>query len=303
MNLSKEISPVTGEPFTEFITEISAGNIIDQYYNETRIDVSRFFEGIDNLEIRKCTRTGYRYYFPFSIFGDAGFYEDLQKNREGYYPTDKWEHLQAIKQIKAGQSVLEVGCATGYFLDMIRKKKAVGVGLEMNKKAITEARQQGFDIFEEYLREHSVSHEGKYDVVCSFQVLEHIADVKDYFESAKRCLKPGGKIIVAVPNSNPYLHKFDLYHTMNLPPHHAGMWNKATFRKVAEFFDLTTVYLKTERLKEYKTWYRIQADHIKQKRPLLGGLMRLVPRQAYKSFLWAASPLIEGRNVLAVFSK
>src|SRR5580658_1781220 len=58
MNLSKEISPVTGEPFTEFITEISAANIIDQY-NEIRIDVRGFFQGIDSVEIRRCKRTGY----------------------------------------------------------------------------------------------------------------------------------------------------------------------------------------------------------------------------------------------------
>jgi SAM-dependent methyltransferase len=300
MNISKETSPVTGEPGTAFITDISIDKVIE-LYDEMNIDIRRFFKGLDKIEIRKCTQTGYRYYFPFNIFGDGQFYEDLQKSTKHYYPTDKWEHLQAIKHINAGDNVLEVGCATGYFLNMIRKKGANCAGLEMNKNAIAEARQQGLTIFEEFLHEHSVSHEGKYDVVCSFQVLEHIWDVRDYFESAKRCLKPGGKIIIAVPFNNPYFYRHDIYRTLNLPPHHAGMWDKAAFLHAGNFFGLTTIYLKTEPLLEYKAWYKVQANYIKEKHPLLGKLMFLVPRQLYKPVLWAASPWIAGQGVLAIF--
>jgi len=301
MEISKEISPVTGEHGTEFITEVRVDKVIE-LYDEIGTDVRRFFKGLDRIEIRKCKRTGYRYYFPFDIFGDGPFYEDLQKNRDTYYLTDKWEHQQAIKYINPGENVLEVGCGTGHFMNIIRDKGAACTGLEMNKKAIADARQQGHTIYEEFLHEHSLGHEGKYDVVCSFQVLEHIPDIKDYFESAKRCLKPGGKIMIAVPYNNPYLHRHDLYHTLNLPPHHAGIWDKEAFINVGRFFHLTTVFLKTEPLIEYKVWYKVQANHIKEKYPLLGKAMLLVPRQVYKPFLWAAKPWIEGRNVLAIFS-
>ncbi|OQP45453.1 hypothetical protein A4H97_32435 [Niastella yeongjuensis] len=301
MNASKEISPVTGKAGTELITEIEVDKVI-KLYEEIDTDIRRFFKGLDKIEIRRCNQTGYRYYFPFSVFGDGPFYEDLQKSMKHYYPTDKWEHLEALKHINTGESILEVGCATGYFMNMIRNKGAVCTGLEMNKVAIAEARQQGFTVHDEFLHEHSVTHEGKYDAVCSFQVLEHIADVKDYFESAKRCLKPGGKIIIAVPYNNPYLHRHDLYHTLNLPPHHAGIWDKEAFTNVGRFFGLNTVYLKTEPLLEYKVWYNVQAKHVKEKNPLLGKLMLSVPRQVYKPFLWAASPWIAGRNVLAIFS-
>lgn len=301
MNLSKEISPVTGEPGTEFIRDIGVDKVI-ALYDKIGIDIRRFFKNLDTIEIRRCKRTGYRYYFPFDIFGDGSFYDDLQKSTRHYYPTNKWEHLETIKHINAGERVLEVGCATGYFMNMVSKKGAVCTGLEMSKKAIEEARHQGFTVFEEFLYEHSLTHRGNYDVVCSFQVLEHITDVKDYFESAICCLKPGGKIIVAVPYNNPYLHKHDLYHTLNLPPHHAGIWNKESFINVGKLFGLTIRFLKTEPLIEFKTWYKVQANHIKEKKPLLGNMLLQIPRQVYKPLLWAASPWIEGRNILAIFS-
>ena len=46
--------------------------------------------------------------------------------------------------------------------------------------------------------------DGSFDVVVSFQVLEHVRDVSGYLESAKRVLKPGGRLFLSTHGVWPY---------------------------------------------------------------------------------------------------
>lgn len=43
-----------------------------------------------------------------------------------------------------------------------------------------------------------------FDIVVSFQVLEHVRDVRGYLESAKRVLKPGGRLFLSTHGVWPY---------------------------------------------------------------------------------------------------
>src|SRR5947199_342155 len=45
---------------------------------------------------------------------------------------------------------------------------------------------------------------GRFDVVCGFQILEHVRRVGDLMEPAMRCARPGGRIFVSVPNRRRY---------------------------------------------------------------------------------------------------
>lgn len=65
---------------------------------------------------------------------------------------------------------------------------------------------------------------------CTFQTLEHIFEVGSFFEALRRLLKTGGRLIVAVPNSEPYLERFNKYATFNTPPHHVGLWNRQSLK-------------------------------------------------------------------------
>ncbi|UAY53259.1 class I SAM-dependent methyltransferase [Ferruginibacter albus] len=293
-------SPITGIEGSAFVRNISVKKIVDAY-KRININVANYFKENTEIEIRTCSQTGYAYYYPSDIFGDGAFYEDIHSLNKNYYPEQKEEYQLAINYINAGDSVLEVGCATGCFMHLVKNKGANCTGIELNNDAVALAKQKGFNVSNELLREHSFKNTGKYDVVCSFQVLEHIADVKDYFESAKRCLKPGGKIIIGVPNSNPFIYRHDIYHTLNLPPHHAGLWNKSSMEKTGLHFNLQKITIKVEKLKDYKEWYLAQARHYKEQKNIIGALMFLVPRPVYKFLVRCFSPWIEGRNMLAVF--
>jgi hypothetical protein len=58
-------SPVTYSSNVTLLKNFDIEKIKALYTKETKVDVSRFFEGIKEVELYQCNDTGYRFYFPF----------------------------------------------------------------------------------------------------------------------------------------------------------------------------------------------------------------------------------------------
>lgn len=238
-------SPVTGTGTTTISDTFQSRDIIRLYKDQFGIDVAHFFS-TPTFSLYRCNQTGYRFYHPKGMDGDGAFYATLQKKfGDGYYHDWKFENQLAYDHIQATDKVLDIGCGVGKFLDRAKEKAAEVCGLELNEKAVEVCKQKGLMVFNEMIAEHAAKKEGYYDVVCMFQVLEHIYDIKSFLEDSLKALKKGGKLVIGVPNSEPYFKSYDKYCTLNLPPHHMGLWNKAVFGKIAPVFNikmLETVY-------------------------------------------------------------
>ena len=72
-------SPLTKKPNTELEETISVERIIEAY-EEMGIDVKNNFKALEEICIIRCKQTGYRFYFPNSIFEDGTFYQILQNH-------------------------------------------------------------------------------------------------------------------------------------------------------------------------------------------------------------------------------
>ncbi|GAA0559469.1 class I SAM-dependent methyltransferase [Chitinophaga japonensis] len=299
-------SPVTHSEHVSLVAQFPADQIIENY-RQRGIQVARFFKDVPTVELYECLDTGYRFYYPGTIFGDGQFYADLQEAHNQYYAREKWEHTYAVSKIRPTDKVLEVGTGDGFFLETMKNKGIDARGLELNPRAIEAGRARGLQMDEELIEEHAARHEGAYDVVCTFQVLEHIYDVRGYLDACLLALRKGGKLIIGVPNNNPYLYKHDKWHLLNLPPHHAGLWSKKAFMALPGFYNVTVENVIVEPLRndrgEYREWYEVQVEHQQEQRPLLGKVMSVVPRPLYKIGMKLLSPFIVGRNIVAVFTK
>jgi SAM-dependent methyltransferase len=202
------------------------------------MDVAPFFTENNTFFLYQCNDTGYRFYHPTGMEGDGKFYSELQQRlADDYYHKWKFENQLALDVINAGDKVLDIGCGVGNFLVRAQEKATV-TGLELNEKAITICRQRGFNVLNEKIEDHAPGNKEQYDVVCFFQVLEHIYAVNPFLENALSVLKKGGKLVIGVPNNEPYFLGYDKYCTLNLPPHHMGLWNKQVFEKTASLFNL-----------------------------------------------------------------
>ena len=296
-------SPVTGSPAT-LVMKMPVERIVDEYRKDYNMSVERHFKGLEEIEVYQCPDTGYRFFYPFSVIGDEQLYDELQQF-PWYYLDWKWEYDKAPEFIPKGSKVLEVGSGEGKYLKYLKDNLGCdATGLELNLQAVNKGKANGLDLRHELVQEHAATHANTYDVVYFFQVLEHIADIKGFVEAAVTCLKPGGKLLIAVPNNDPYFFKSIRHYALNIPPHHMGWWNTESLTAIAPYFGLKTdkVFYDPITLMAIPGFVNIYIRENSYRNEGKRKMMRLM-----KPFYWAKFILqksgIPGQHIMAVYTK
>ncbi|OLP18612.1 hypothetical protein BST81_10015 [Leptolyngbya sp. 'hensonii'] len=303
-------SPLTGRTNILLETTLDCQKIIQAYQQDygDAIALAPYFSDLDQVKIYRCLDTGYRFYYPFELAADSDFYARLQTS--GSYYSLRLEHQIATQFFRPSESVLEIGCGIGLFLQQLQQKGLICTGLELNQQAVQTACAQGLHVINQEIGEHAENHAESYDIVCFFQVLEHIPQVRPFIQAALAVLKPGGKLIVGVPNNNPFLFEHDCYHALNLPPHHMGLWDTQSLTSLQDVFNLQLDHLLVEPLQfqDYDHYFRLQAEHLAAQSWFLGQISKFVWLQLRPTRirLWLQAVMgrsREGRNLLAVYTK
>jgi 2-polyprenyl-3-methyl-5-hydroxy-6-metoxy-1,4-benzoquinol methylase len=232
-------SPINGIGKVKLFDTISTRLIIDFYKQQENLDVAEYFASLDEIFILECEDTGYRFYYPFEVIGDAAFYKGLRNSE--YDRDEADDHKFAYQHIEKEIKVLEIGCGSGKFLSRILPITKDVSGLELNEIGAKSAVEKGLKVRVQFIEEHATENPECYDVVCAFQVLEHIAEVKSFLEASLKTLKKGGKLIFSVPNNEPFFQKHNKYEVLNLPPHHMGLWNLDAFKALQRYFNLELI--------------------------------------------------------------
>jgi SAM-dependent methyltransferase len=280
--------------------------VINLYKRDFSMDIAPFFKGVDKVELYECLDSGYRFYYPLTLEGTPGFYESLIHSNYQYYPGWKWENDVASNYVQAGNKVIDVGCGNGAFLDMLSKKKpdVHRFGIEFNEEAISQATAKGLHVYSEPVQIIAAKQPGEYDVATTFQVLEHIADVSGFLKAKIELVKPGGLIIIGVPNNNPYIYRKDKYHTLNLPPHHMGLWGKKSLSSLPDYLPIRLESIHIEPVDDLFYYTFVQASltglyyRIYRSSKLFRGMGRLVNKISRP-----VAKLIKGRTIVAVYRK
>ncbi len=175
----------------------------------------------------KCETCGIGF-FSNAPEGDGKFYKALQQN-PWYYRKGKWEYKEIANLVKVGDNVLDVGCGIGEFADCITAG-ALFTGLEINAEAAETAARYGRRVLIQSVDAHAIDNCNIYDIVCSFQVMEHVSEPLPLLRSMYRLVKPGGFLVIAVPNNDSYIGSHPNA-ILNMPPHHMLRWNESSLRK------------------------------------------------------------------------
>lgn len=300
----KEVkSPLTGTTNVRLEYTLSPEKITDQYRKQYKIDVSRFFAELNRIEVYKCLDTEYTFYAPVHLGGDGHFYEQLQ-GHAWYYLKWKWDFEVAASLIGPDDSVLEVGCGDGQFLEHLKNKNIACAGLELNEKAIEAGRNKGLNVHADTIQDFARTHKSSFDVVCYFQVLEHITDVHSFLQASVDVLKPGGKLIVCVPNNAGFL-KYDKSNLLNQPPHHMGLWTAASLANLSRVFNINLKKVYHEPLyRSDPSWARtvfVGAFYTLHWR--LGALVKSLPKTVISTAIKILGKQLKGHSVLAVYTK
>lgn len=111
------------------------------------------------------------------------------------------------KYFPGAQNVLEVGCGNGVVLTALSGRGARRhlVGSELHPSGLVVARQRLGETAElVQMDARHIMAEGVFDVIGAFDVIEHIAEDEAVLRSAQRALRPGGGVVIAVPQ-HPWL--------------------------------------------------------------------------------------------------
>lgn len=110
------------------------------------------------------------------------------------------EILDYVLQYKTKGKFLDIGANIGLLLNQARNKGFEVEGIEFSKTAIEYGRKTfNLKYYEKDIFSLNLKAEN-YDVVTMNHVLEHIEDVKKFLSEVHRILKPGGIMVVALPN-------------------------------------------------------------------------------------------------------
>ncbi|MCK5416493.1 class I SAM-dependent methyltransferase [Candidatus Parcubacteria bacterium] len=127
------------------------------------------------------------------------------------------EHLvryELAKQLIKGKKVIDVACGTGYGSNMLAKAGAERViGVDISKEAVKIAQKRFQCENLEYIlgnAEKINQKDNSFDVVISFETIEHLKNPENFLSEIKRILNDNGFTIISTPNvevsgnKNPY---------------------------------------------------------------------------------------------------
>lgn len=246
--------PICDSDQVSQIDKISIERVIEGYKTSNlNIDIRHLLPPGDGfLHLLKCQSCDAQWFQPMST-GDDELYAELQKHN-WYYQNDKPEHAHAAKLIAPGSRVLEVGCGSGAFAAYLDPSISYR-GIEFNDGALARARRAGLDVTMKSIEAIAEEQPKAYDVVCHFQVMEHVSDVPKFMRACVGALRDGGLLLVSVPADDSFL-RIAAASWLNMPPHHVTRWSDRALRNLLSNLGVGGVDLWHEDVAQYhKKWY------------------------------------------------
>ncbi|MFA4941998.1 MAG: class I SAM-dependent methyltransferase [Patescibacteria group bacterium] len=174
-------------------------------------DKINFYSEKNKCQTYCCTICGLAFVYPISEDFKKIYGQDYFKNESGGsfgysdYDRDKEpmrgvfvSYLKDIENKVEGRKIFDVGCATGYFLDIARDRGWQTGGMEISEYAAKEASERGHGIFFGNFSEEEIK--GKFDVVTMWDVLEHLDNPLKYLKTANRILTEDGFLLINTIN-------------------------------------------------------------------------------------------------------
>ena len=103
--------------------------------------------------------------------------------------------------VKKSFSLLDIGCGTGWTTNIWSEEGADATGLEPSPKRAAVARERyGLRVIQSFVED--LECEELFEVIVMRHVLEHFADPYEVLQKVTSHLKPGGLLVIIVPNIN-----------------------------------------------------------------------------------------------------
>ncbi len=169
--------------------------------------------------IMRCRICTHQFVYPFLTTREQEMiYSDRYFSKEGDWVCNVWDsgYVESEEMLRSeaavvldmlpisGGSLLEIGCAGGYFLDEARKRGFDVMGIEPNHSMVRHACERlGVSVIEgriEDIEENAFNE--SFSTIVLMDVLEHIPVPHSVIRKIKRWLAPNGWLLIRGPLAN-----------------------------------------------------------------------------------------------------
>jgi len=248
------IAPLSGSTRVSRVAQLPVSTIVAAYRRRLGIDVASYFGDVRELAFLRDEESGLLFFHPLTP-GPEEFYAQLSTRFEWYYKPQKRAFDIARQHINPADDVLEIGAGLGLFHDGTACKSYTGV--ETNPAAVLSARSRGLELLNIDARVLSRDRRESFDVVCSFQVVEHVEDPRSLIAAMIELTRPRGRIIISTPSADGFWAQSR--DVLNVPPHHVTWWPDKTWYWIKETFGLRAVALFSNPRERVLDWTRTLA--------------------------------------------
>jgi O-antigen biosynthesis protein len=122
-----------------------------------------------------------------------------------------YEHLHRYiwaSSLVTGKKVLDLASGEGYGAEILARRASFVCGVDIDEKAIAHAstryRQPNLEFIQGCLTAVPIREPQCFDVITSFEAIEHLEQHDELMREVKRLLKPDGLFIASIPNKDSY---------------------------------------------------------------------------------------------------
>jgi|SRR3989344_5060019 len=205
----------------------------------------RRFGSKNSFDIFKCAKCGTLSVLPTPRV-EPNLYEQnyFEGGKEGFgyvdYDKDKeamrgvlTRILEELEGVSSGRNLLDVGAATGYFLDLARAQGWQTSGVEISPFASERARAKGLSVITGTPGDLPGGH--KFDVITLWDVIEHMPEPNLDVDLLAEMLSPGGVLAIITPDATSlYARLRGLSWHLLVPPEHINCFSRRGLRLFLE---------------------------------------------------------------------
>lgn len=153
---------------------------------------------------------------------------------EDWIRRDQQYRTGFLSRFRSQGSVLDVGCGLGFFLRALDSNRWERHGIEPMPVPYREAsRALGSDCIRNSDLISAQLSSGRFDAITFWDSLEHVPNPRAILKEAARLLRPGGVVVIGIPNYGGYQarHFGEDWFGLSLP-HHFYHYTRATLTKL-----------------------------------------------------------------------
>jgi 2-polyprenyl-3-methyl-5-hydroxy-6-metoxy-1,4-benzoquinol methylase len=142
------------------------------------------------------------------------------------------ELLDSFEPFRKTGKILDVGCGIGYFLEVAKQRNWDVYGTEFTNEAVVICESKGINVKKGVLDVSNYENES-FDIITSFEVIEHINNPREELTNFNKLLRKGGVVYITTPNFNSLLrYRLKSDYNVIVYPEHLSYYSPKTLTNV-----------------------------------------------------------------------